>query len=292
MKILFLLLLIPFVAPAQYKEKDFLPLKDYITFNTSHDGAYSMYLLTYRKNEQIEQAEDDSLFHKFVDATKSLKDIQAGSAALFKYRDSLSKNRKKPKNGYAPASSKTTADAIMRYIDTLAMVKDPIEREAIIKKNGKVLKEYFSWWDHMPVSFYFDKDNPIGFCVVNEKSLALVLPDVCGDAIYDNVKLDQKQRAAKAVMDLILPVLSNCDKLPPNLINSLIITCTYCSGDLSEDYLLHNKIESAAFIFPLALAQKFVAGSITQEDLLKKSDALISDENFGFKKVELSVSKY
>lgn len=131
---------------------------------------------------------------------------------------------------------------------------------------------------------------PLEF-VIHNHNLTALLTGVSSNVIYNILIVTAKERALKTINSLGLPALEYFyEYFQHTPVVNLGIMLFYGSNDFSSSSdRLDKKGEAVVIITNKALLGKFIAGEITDHDLLKSSDIFLSDrENVaGIRKVDL-----
>lgn len=134
---------------------------------------------------------------------------------------------------------------------------------------------------------------PIKFALYGDTAKSVIIINLFIDNLYNTLKLSSKQRAAKVITAYILPSLKSiAEAFPEEEIKYYGMTCIYGSKDFSsKNSMLSNKAEFVGFIAPSKVTLKFIAGDITEDEMINAADIFISDRDMreGIKKVSIVI---
>ena len=202
---------------------------------------------------------------------------------------------------YAPKKAET----IIAVIDTF-LLKPPTENKSkgqinefgLIKKYRNNIDNIFKELELISSDQYGSffcsgfTNLPVHFAVYGDTALSLIVSGVFIDNIYNTLRMTERQRAAKVITTYILPNFKSFTKsFQGKEIKYFGMICVYGTKDFSDDGSFATKPETVAFISPVKFIRRYVAGDLTEEDMINFADIFISGREMGFeyKKIKITL---
>jgi hypothetical protein len=190
---------------------------------------------------------------------------------------------------YTPIKAENVIDDIDKYISkppTTDRHNGDIKEFNLIKKYRNNFDSAFNELKLLGIDqlgeFFYTQDIslPIHFGLYGDTALSIIISGAYIDNVYNTLKLTSKQRATKVITTYILPSLKAfSENFSTKDIKYFGMTCLYGSKDFSSDEALNTKGEYVAFIASSKLIQKYVAGDLTEDDLVDAADIYVSDRD-------------
>lgn len=171
------------------------------------------------------------------------------------------------------------------------------EYELIKKYRNKIDTTFqglkFFGRDQPGTFFYINETSlPIHFGMMGDTALSFIISGVFIDNIYNTLRLTSRQRATTVVTTYILPSLKAFSKsFTGNEIKYFGITCIYGSKNFADDGYTNTQPEFVAFIAPVELIKMYVAGDLTEDDLINSAEIYICDRDMDseIKKIKITL---
>jgi len=131
---------------------------------------------------------------------------------------------------------------------------------------------------------------PIRICSYNETSKLCFITGIALQDVYNTLRLTSRQRATKVITSYLLPSLKNLKPLFNKEFQYIGLGAQYGSKNLADKYAL-TKAEYILIIVSTKKASDFVAGKITEDELVASADIISSDADMvtGTKKIKITL---
>lgn len=184
------------------------------------------------------------------------------------------------------------------YVDSLKNKKSNEINEYYLLKKYKnnilsVISSMSNFGYDEKGKFLFSKNSfPVDFCLNNNNEITMIVSDICFDNIYNTLKLTSRQRISKVLSTLLIDKLKLFSEyFKGNEIKYFGLSAVYGSKDFgSSDFTTSG--EFISIICPISVIKKYASGLITEDQLLKSSDVLISDRDMNageVKKIQVTI---
>jgi hypothetical protein len=140
--------------------------------------------------------------------------------------------------------------------------------------------------------FFKGVNLPIKFALYGTTETSVIVQNVYIDNVYNTIQLTSKQRATRVMTGYILPELASiAEAFPGEEIKYYGMTCIYGSKDFTDKSKFALRGEFVGFIAPSKIIKQYIAGDITEDDLVSASSIFISDREMvsGIKKVSIVI---
>jgi hypothetical protein len=197
--------------------------------------------------------------------------------------------------------SPTKAEDVMTDVDNYLEVTPSVNKSQGRIKEFELIKKYRNniyttfqglkllGTDQLGEFFYEDSYLPTHFAMYGDTALSFIITGVFIDNVYNTLKLTARQRATKVLTTYILTSLTAfANSFHGTEIKYLGMACVYGSKDFSDD---DTKEEFVGFIAPVKLINKYIAGDLTEDDLVNGADVFIGDRDMsvGVKKIKITL---
>ncbi|NNV57359.1 hypothetical protein [Limnovirga soli] len=182
------------------------------------------------------------------------------------------------------------------YMVTFPLLVDSTSNP-IIKKNSAAIKKFMKnlvFFGDSKEGYFLSDHNKLPFIVLKKETgeSVLILNALKSDDILNTLKLTAKERAAKEAEAWILPALNEIpDDLDKLGLKTIGINIVYASKDFSDDSYGATKAENLVVLAPIIQVKKYKNGDITENQLLKLSEAYMCSREVGneLKKIDLVI---
>jgi hypothetical protein len=193
-------------------------------------------------------------------------------------------------------NSEVNAD-IDRWLDATDLRSRPehvrTERQVLLQRRKSVKRLFLDWTlaGRELARFVYSPglDVPARFAT-KDGQLSLIVTGLASENVYNTIQLSSRQRASSILQSMILPSLRyfTSAKLDSNVMRYGMCVL-YGSKNFVDRSALNLQPEMLAFIAPADLCRKFVAGEVTEDDLVGAADIYLSDRDSStdVKKVKL-----
>lgn len=121
---------------------------------------------------------------------------------------------------------------------------------------------------------------PLQFGLTSDTSLSFIITGTYIDNVYNTLKFTSRQRASQVITSYIIPSIKKIAKsFNGEEIKYFGMTCVYGSRDFSESITLSTKPEFIAFLAPMKIINKYIAGDITEDSLIESSEIFVCDRD-------------
>jgi hypothetical protein len=130
---------------------------------------------------------------------------------------------------------------------------------------------------------------PVWFAM-RDDGMTLLVTGVVSTINYNTLRVTPRERAAEALRSSILPSLKAFAAFRDvSDVKFYGMTVVYGSQDFSDKSPLSTKAETVTLIVPAPMCQKFIAGDLTEDDLLAGGDVYVADRDMvtGVKKIKI-----
>jgi len=218
-----------------------------------------------------------------------------GKAAIEKTEWSLAIEYHKPE--YRPRTNIEVVIDVDRWLDSTNISSRPaqvrLEREILLRQRDGV-KRIFSNWTLAGgelAAFLYDRglDVPARFATKGG-ALSLIVTGLASENVFNTLRSTPRQRASKVLQSIVLPSLRYLVSAKLDSEISRIGICVlYGSKDFAEEDAMNLKAEMLGFVAPSDLCTKYIAGEITEDELVNAADIYLSDRDSSFdvKKIKL-----
>jgi hypothetical protein len=160
----------------------------------------------------------------------------------------------------ARASSKNAHSSAIQEWDLIVKYRADIMR--LLTVNG-----------HAPLLYTMI---PIHF-VLKDNDLTLLLASVGSTKVYNTLRLDARQRAAKAIQEAVLPAMKRFTVVHSTDIKNFGVLVAYGTKDFSDE--LSTKGELVALVAPAARCKKLADAELTEEEFVDAADVYVVDRD-------------
>ena len=162
----------------------------------------------------------------------------------------------------------------------------------MLKKYRDNLKKTFQGFSGS--QFFYNKENslPIVFALYGDTALTLIISGIYIDKNYNIQTLTSKQRSANVITSYFLPKFRNLvSSLSENEVKYFGMACVFVSRDFSDKSYVSASAEFVSIIAPKNLITKYVAGDLSEDELISSSDIYICDRDMkgAIKKIKISI---
>jgi hypothetical protein len=120
---------------------------------------------------------------------------------------------------------------------------------------------------------------PVGFAL-KDNELTLILESLGSTNVYNTLRLDAKQRAAKEIQDTVLPAIKRFAVVKSTDIKNFGVVVVYGSKDFSDESdVLNTKAEIVALVASSERCKKLAAAELTEEEFVDTADVYIIDRD-------------
>ena len=128
---------------------------------------------------------------------------------------------------------------------------------------------------------------PVDFFTNNGKT-CMDFGTIASDEVYNINKLEAKERAAKAVNSMVLPVMSPLSRaMKDSEVEVYEIAITYGAQDFAGQGIIYG--EGVYMLIPKDVCENFADSKITDQQLLDQSDIFLDEKDAPVKKVSLTI---
>jgi len=165
-----------------------------------------------------------------------------------------------------------------------------VAEQALFKKHRDSLSKLVSV---SPRPFLYG-ETPVRFAS-KDGALTLLLTTLVSQNVYNTLRLDAKQRAAKEIEDTVLPAMSVFSLVSSTAdIKSFGVIVVYGTRDFSEtDSILSRKGEVVALVASADRCRKLGQAELTEEEFVDSADVYLVDRDMigGVRKVKVSLGE-
>ena len=134
---------------------------------------------------------------------------------------------------------------------------------------------------------------PVRFAL-KDNDLTLILNSLVSTNVYNTLRLDAKQRAAKEIQDTVLPAIRRFATAVVNSkdIKYFGVVVAYGSKDFSKESDDNTEAEIVALIASSERCKKLAAAELTEEEFVDTADVYLIDRDTrnDLRKIKLSIS--
>jgi hypothetical protein len=165
-----------------------------------------------------------------------------------------------------------------------------------VLKHATKLDSMFTSWGltgrELAMFVYSDSSLPVYFTLRDSSSL-LVVSGIATETVYNTQRSTGRSRAVKALTNMILPSLETLIRADLHKATKYFALCAvYGSKDFSDEgEALNQMAESTVFVAKASQCARFVAGEISEDELVDGADIYLRDREMvtGLKKVKLTI---
>jgi hypothetical protein len=118
----------------------------------------------------------------------------------------------------------------------------------------------------------------------------MVFTNFASTNLYNSLRLTEKQRAAKVLDTLVLPILQKLDdSLYDSEIPHYCIVYFYGSQDFSQKSRLSIRPEVLVLVISREICHAFAKGKLSQEKLLSRTEVFIGSEDVKPRRVDITI---
>jgi hypothetical protein len=165
-----------------------------------------------------------------------------------------------------------------------------VAEQALCKKHHASLSRLVN---ASPLPFLYT-ETPVRFAS-KDGAITLLLTTLYSSSVYNSLRLNAKQRAAKAIEETVLPAISAFSFASVgNDIKNFGVVVAYGSRDFSEsDSILNTKAEIVAVIASPDKCRKLSDAQLTEEEFVAGADVYLVDRDLigGVRKVKVSLDE-
>ena len=177
--------------------------------------------------------------------------------------------------------------------DQKALPEDKTPSEFnILKKYRDNLNKTFQGFSGS--QFIYNKGNtlPIIFALYGDTALTLIISGVYIGKDYNIQALTSKQRSSNVITSYFLPKFKNFVRcFSENEVKYCGMACEFVSRDFSDKSYLSASVEFVSFIARKDLITKYVAGDLSEDELIGSADIYVCDRDMKgvIKKIKISL---
>lgn len=190
------------------------------------------------------------------------------------------------KDQYKPKTGDEAAEDIEKYTQEKLGTKSLPELIAEQRLMEKYRSELEALLKASSVPLLYN-ELPVRFAS-RDGELTLLLTTVASDNVYNTLRLETKERAAKEIQDTVLPELKQFRIVRSPAIKNFGVIVVYGTRDFSDSDS-SPRPETVALIASAANCQKLEEAEITEEDFVASSDIYIVGQTLAVRKVKLSL---
>jgi hypothetical protein len=130
---------------------------------------------------------------------------------------------------------------------------------------------------------------PVRFAL-KDNSVTLLLTALGSNSVYNTLRLDPKQRAAKEIEKTLLPAMKRCEFLKASGIENFGVLVVYGSKDFSESDET-PKAELVALVARVDRCMKLAQAQLSEEEFVDTADVYLVDRDMvgGVRKIKISL---
>lgn len=182
---------------------------------------------------------------------------------------------------------------LSHYSDQKSLPENKTPSEfSMLTKYRNNLKKTFQGFSGS--QFFYNKENalPIVFALYGDTALTLIISGVYIDKDYNIQTLTSKQRSSNIITSYFLPKFKNLVRsFSENEVKYYGMACVFVSRDFSDKSYLSASAEFVSFIARKDLITKYVAGDLSEDELISSADIYICDRDMigAIKKIKISL---
>lgn len=189
--------------------------------------------------------------------------------------------------------------------DVLNTLEEHVKSDTINTKEKQYLKKYNIKIEQLLSGILFTgAGDLIGFVypkfilpirfVQKDNKLTFIVSSLAAGVTYNTIRLSAKERAAKAIENIIIPAMKDLAfYFNKTEVENIGIALTYCTKDFVKDDSKYDiEAETVSLITGIAIVKKYFDSEITQEELVEQSDIYMCDRDqsiCGTKKIKVTL---
>ena len=204
-----------------------------------------------------------------------------------------------PDEKYKTKSNKDVISDLKKRLEIQSLQNDSlgklVEYQLFKKYNTNVLNMFAELGligEELGMFIYVDNSMPVNFAL-KDNHLTFLLMGVASENSFNTLRLTAKERAVKIIESMILPTINKIYKsFNETEIKYIGMAVTYGSKDFSdESSVLNQKPETVILVVSMEKCKDYIAGKITQEELVNASDIFQSSRDMieGVKKIKVTI---